>query len=322
MTHDLLLGNQQLLDRLDALLAQDRLPHCFLISGPVGSGKKPLSRLICAAYLCTAPQGRPCLHCPQCRKVLSGTHPDVVVVDQPDKQTVPVALVRQACADAYIRPNEGARKIYLFPRAHDLNPQGQNTLLKILEEPPAYGVFLLLTDNPDRILPTVRSRCATLSLSPLPVTTILGELQRRFPQADPSACRTAAEQSGGFLGPAITALQATPSTSHTTSFGAVYAARDRLALLQLTTGLERLSHEQLQDTLQQWLELLCAALRSRAGIPSGSEADAIARSHTEQELSEGIDTLRCALEYCHFYVSAGHIMGMLAARLSPPHRGR
>lgn len=104
-----LLGNQQLHSRLQAALRQERLPHCFLLAGPEGSGKKPLAQLLCAAFLCTDSQHRPCLHCAQCRKVYAGTHPDVIVVDEPGKRTVPVELVRQARADAYIRPNEASR---------------------------------------------------------------------------------------------------------------------------------------------------------------------------------------------------------------------
>ncbi len=311
-----LLGNQQLHSRLQAALRQERLPHCFLLAGPEGSGKKPLAQLLCAAFLCTDSQHRPCLHCAQCRKVYAGTHPDVIVVDEPVKRTVPVELVRQARADAYIRPNEGVRKVYLFPRAHDLNASGQNALLKILEEPPAYGVFLLLTTNPDRILPTVRSRCAVLSLSPLEPQLLMESLHRRFPQASLAQCQQAAAQSGGFLGPAIAAMQPEQAVSpQVQSFADAFSRHDRLAMLQLTTKLERTDREHLMTLLQQWLELLSGALRSRAGASAPQLCQAVARGRTEQEIFNAIETLRRALEYCNFNVGAGHILGMLAARL-------
>lgn len=311
-----LLGNLQLHRRIEAALQQQRLPHCFLLAGPEGSGKQPLSLLLCAAFLCTDPSHRPCLHCAQCRKVYARTHPDVIVVDDPSKRTVPVDLVRQARADAYIRPNEGARKIYIFPRAHDLNAAGQNALLKLLEEPPAYGVFLLLTTNPDRILPTVRSRCAVLSLSPLEPSILADELHRRFPLADAAACSRAAAQSGGFLGPAIAAMQPDQAVPpQVQAFADAFCRHDRLAMLQLTTKLERTDREHLSQLFGQWLELLSGALRSRAGAPASQLCQSIARGRTEQEIFSAIEALRCALEYCNFNVGAGHILGMLAARL-------
>ena len=88
---------------------------------------------------CTAPGERPCGVCPQCRKVLDGAHPDICIVDDPEKKTIPVKLVRDACTDLYIRPNEGQRKIYLFPRAQDLNQQHLITEKKISGVPVTDG---------------------------------------------------------------------------------------------------------------------------------------------------------------------------------------
>ena len=176
MNFGTLLGNDTLKQRLAAVLSGGKLHHSYLLCGPVGSGKHTLAQLLCAAMECTAPQ-KPCLRCPQCHKVLHGTHPDIITVDDPEKKQLPVKLIRETCADLYIRPNEGTKKIYLIPRAQDLNPQGQNALLKCMEEPPEYGVFLLLTDNAERLLPTVRSRCVELRLQPLPESVLLPALR-------------------------------------------------------------------------------------------------------------------------------------------------
>ena len=161
MSFDSLLGNEQLKSGLTRSLAAGHASHFYLISGPQGSGKHSLARLLSAALVCRG-ENAPCMSCPACRKALSGAHPDVITVDDPEKKTVSVSLVRQAKADIYVRPNEAPRKVYIFPRAQDMGLEGQNALLKVLEEPPEYGVFLLLTDNPQKLLPTVRSRCAAL----------------------------------------------------------------------------------------------------------------------------------------------------------------
>ena len=108
---------------------------------------------------CTAPGEKPCGTCPACRKALKGEHPDIITVDS-DKATVPIAEIRAMQADAYIKPNEGRRKVYIIPRARDMQGPAQNALLKLLEEPPAGVYFLLCATNPTLLLPTVRSRCA------------------------------------------------------------------------------------------------------------------------------------------------------------------
>ena len=182
MGFDALLGNDRLKQNLTRSLAKGHVSHFYLISGPEGSGKHTLAKLLAAAILCQGTD-KPCGRCTPCRKVMDGSHPDFITVDDPEKKTVTVDLIRQARADVYIQPNESEYKIYMFPRAQDMGLPGQNALLKILEEPPKYGVFLLLTDNPDKLLPTVRSRCTELNMQALPEDVLRSHLRREFPQA-------------------------------------------------------------------------------------------------------------------------------------------
>ena len=164
MAFETLLGNRQLKQNLAGSLARGHISHFYLISGPRGSGKRTLARLLAAAILCRE-GSKPCLRCGICRRVTEGNHPDVITVEDPEHKAVAVKIVREYREDAFIRPNESDHKIYIFPQ--ELGIEGQNALLKILEEPPKYGVFILLTDNPERLLPTVRSRCTELKLLPL-----------------------------------------------------------------------------------------------------------------------------------------------------------
>ena len=130
MGFETLLGNERLKDNLTGSLRRGHISHFYLISGPAGSGRHTLAKLLAAAILCREPDA-PCLHCRVCRKVLDGNHPDFITVDDPEKKTVPVDLIRQARADIFVRPNESDHKIYLFPRAQDMGLPGQNALLKV-----------------------------------------------------------------------------------------------------------------------------------------------------------------------------------------------
>ena len=133
MGFDALLGNERLKQNLVKTLHSGRISHFYLISGPEGSGKHTLADLLAAAILCQGAH-KPCGGCTPCRKVREKVHPDYITIDDPEKKTVPVDLIREARADIYIQPNESEHKIYLFPRAQDMGLPGQNALLKVLEE--------------------------------------------------------------------------------------------------------------------------------------------------------------------------------------------
>ena len=98
-------GNEQLKANLSVAIDRGQSGHFYLISGPAGSGKKTLAGILMAALLCSSPGYRPCGTCNPCRKVLSGNHPDLITVDDDEHKTIPVALIRQARSDLFIRPN-------------------------------------------------------------------------------------------------------------------------------------------------------------------------------------------------------------------------
>ena len=144
----------------------DPLSHAYLVTGGSGDSRAALVKRLTAAYLCQG-DDPPCGRCRPCRKVEAGAHPDVSrTAPAPDKQEITVEQIRALRADAYIRPNEGKRKVYVISPADAMNPAAQNALLKVLEEGPAYAAFLLDTDRPGKLLDTVRSRCELLALPP------------------------------------------------------------------------------------------------------------------------------------------------------------
>lgn len=142
------------------------LSHAYLLTGGSADSRAALAKRLTAAYLCEGDRP-PCGACRACRKVSADTHPDVSrTAPAPDKREIAVDQIRSLRADAYIRPNEGRRKVYIIDPADAMNPAAQNALLKVLEEGPSYAAFLLLAERPGLLLDTVRSRCELLALPP------------------------------------------------------------------------------------------------------------------------------------------------------------
>lgn len=314
MPFDQLLGNDALKSRLASEARQGRLSHCYLIAGPEGSGKRTLARLVAAAAQCEA-GAPPCGVCLPCRKVLAGVHPDVSVVDDPDHKQLPAERVRAARAGVFIRPNEGRRKILIFPRAQDMNAAGQNALLKLLEEPPAYAMFLLLADTAEKLLPTIRSRCAALRLAPLPDGLLRAELARRFPDAPPDRLGAALSGSGGFLGRAVALLEAEP-LPQTPQFAKAYGEGDTLELLSLFCSMEKLNRDRLLPVVQEFRRLIVEALLYRQGATAASPAAmAVAVRRTPQALLAAAGALEEAAADCRANVNTATICAALFARL-------
>lgn len=310
MGFETLLGNERLKDNLKSSLGRGRISHFYLISGPEGAGKHTLARLLAAAILC-AETNRPCGRCGPCRKVMEGNHPDFITVEDPEHKNIAVKIVRQIREDVFIRPNESEHKIYLF--AQDLGVEGQNALLKILEEPPKYGVFILLTDNPEKLLPTVRSRCTELAMQALSADTLKKELGREFPDASAEDISGAIQRSGGWLGQAKKLLENGGTIPpQTESFVKSYAARDAMGLVQTLVPMEKWKREALCEILSGWIGLLEDALACRSGLPTVSRfAREISAGRSSQELMAGIRSLKKALEYTQGNVSPAAVCGWL-----------
>lgn len=162
-----LAGNDRLKQQLGPRLAARQLGHALILSGPAGSGKHTLASIIAGAMVCSGDGAAPCGSCSDCKKASAGIHPDIITVSPEEEgKAITVDQIRQIRADAHIRPNEAPRKVYVVEQAHRLRDEAQNAMLKLLEEGPAYAVFLLLAENGGALLTTVRSRCEELLLTP------------------------------------------------------------------------------------------------------------------------------------------------------------
>lgn len=266
-------------------MAQEQIPFPATILTGGGEARRARARRMAQALVCSAPpERRPCGVCRDCRKVAEGIHPDVIPVERfmAEKDfggEIKVDPIRALRADAFIRPNEAARKVYVIDNAQKMNLNAQNALLKLLEEGPEYAAFLLLCDHSGALLETIRSRCALLHLE-----------EDDLEAADPDALALARAVCAG-------------------------SELERAALL---ARLEQAKPDQkkLEGFLEGLAEVFeDAALGGVTGRFRTGEAQALAERWDRPKLLAWAAEARRAREMLPFHVGAGHVLGWLGVRL-------
>lgn len=159
------IGNEKIKEQLTFLHNSGRLPHAIVIEGENGLGKRTLALEIALNLFCRSEGDRPCRQCPQCLKVLKHIHPDIYEYSAPGgPRSFHVDVVRDIKQDVFIQPNEADYKVYILGNCQCMSESAQNAILKILEEPPEYALFILTADTKSALLETVLSRSVVISL--------------------------------------------------------------------------------------------------------------------------------------------------------------
>ncbi|UFA51211.1 DNA polymerase III subunit gamma/tau [Deinococcus radiophilus] len=171
---DQVIGQEHIKGVLKAALDQGRVGHAYLFSGPRGVGKTTTARLIAMTANCTGPEPKPCGECESCRAVRAGSHPDVLEIDAASNNSVDD--VRDLREKVGLAPMRGGKKIYILDEAHMMSRAAFNALLKTLEEPPEHVIFILATTEPEKIIPTILSRCQHYRFRRLSADEIAGKL--------------------------------------------------------------------------------------------------------------------------------------------------
>ena len=158
-------GHKDILKYISSAVENNRVSHAYILNGERGSGKKMLANLFAMTLLCETGDNEPCGKCHSCKQAESGNHPDIIRVTHEKPNSISVDDIRtQVNNTVDIKPYQGPYKVYIIPQADMMTPQAQNAILKTIEEPPSYAVFLLLTENAETLLPTIRSRCVMMKL--------------------------------------------------------------------------------------------------------------------------------------------------------------
>jgi DNA polymerase-3 subunit delta' len=234
------LGNTATVTHLRESVRAGRFPHSLILAGPRGAGKYTLALMLARAVNCLEPTesgGLPdfCGHCANCTRIagsanldervaeaiaarddlretdkretriLVQTHPDVLVIPpDPPQLLIKLGQVRQAIHAAYYRPPVEARRAFTVFTSSAFMKEAANSLLKVLEEPPDYTTLILLTENPQELLPTIRSRAVIHRLGALPPSELEALLAARRPELKPKDRTLAARLAEGAVGRALT----------------------------------------------------------------------------------------------------------------------
>lgn len=270
--------------------------HAYLFSGPSQIGKTTLARVFAQAICCQSADGEPpCGVCAACRRCARDAHPDVrlILPQGRDGQEFLIDQVRELIHEATLSPIMGRHKVFILSEVDRANASAMNALLKTLEEPPPSVVLLLTSSNPQRLLPTIVSRCQVLSLRPIPVALVEGRLMEAGVKEEEAVLL--ARLSGGRLGWALAALD------QPTMWEARAAALDELVRLTEENRWERLATaatlaNQSADVVEKlalwttwWRDLLLAQHRCSGAITHIDRRETVeaeaGRFSTDQVLS-------------------------------------
>lgn len=198
-----ILGNEQIKEHFQKAIAGRKPSHAYILTGEKGMGKKTLAKAFAMTLLCQESGEEPCYECSSCRQFMTDNNPDVIYVSHEKPNSIGVDDIRkQINEDIMIKPYSSQYKIYIVDESEKMTVQAQNALLKTIEEPPAYGVLILLTTNADGLLQTILSRCVVLKMNPLHDKVLKDYLIRNTGAGEEQADVTAAFARGN-LGKAI-----------------------------------------------------------------------------------------------------------------------
>lgn len=204
-------GESDIVKTLKNSLDNDRISHAYLFSGPRGVGKTTSARLIAKGVNClkNGISSSPCNECENCREIDNGSFIDLIEIDAASNRGIDE--IRELKDKINYQPSKGRKKIYIIDEVHMLTKEAFNALLKTLEEPPEHVIFILATTEPDKILPTIISRCQRYDFKSLTYTEIKDKLSEiccgENVEIDEGSLGLIYESSGGSMRDAISILE-------------------------------------------------------------------------------------------------------------------
>lgn len=172
-----IIGQDHIVGTLKNAIGKDRLAHAYLFAGPRGVGKTSTARILAKALNCKeGPTLKPCQKCSSCLEINQGRSLDVIEIDGASNRGIDE--IRALRENVKFSPTQGKYKVYIIDEVHQITPDGFNALLKTLEEPPAFVKFIFATTHPQKVMPTIISRCQRMDFRRITVIEIIAQLEK------------------------------------------------------------------------------------------------------------------------------------------------
>lgn len=234
------IGRSDIQEMIRLAVTNNTVAHAYLFYGPQGSGKQTVADYFAAALNCLQGDGRPCCVCSACRKAAEHIHPDICHI-APDGKSLKIDQIRQIRKNASLKAQEGRYQVFILAGVDQMTAEAANSLLKFLEEPPGHTVFMLLSENPAGLPPTVVSRCQPVMLRRLKDEEINRILERaatlsadekeriaRLAGGIPGRALSLAKEDGAFQ-EAADALSELTGTAAISALAGMWAEKENLA---------------------------------------------------------------------------------------------
>lgn len=198
-----IIGHGDIVKHFKSSIELGKISHAYILNGEKGVGKKTVASVVSKSLQCESGEPDPCGKCRSCLQAETGNQPDIIWVNHEKPNLISVDEIRtQIINDISLKPYSSRYKIYIVPDAQLLNPQAQNALLKTLEEPPEYAIIMLLTNNVDKFLPTILSRCVIMNFKPVEPLDMI-EYLTQVVGVDVQKARFCTDFAQGNLGKAV-----------------------------------------------------------------------------------------------------------------------
>ena len=297
-----IVGHEQIKEHMQAAIRDKKPFHAYLFQGEEGVGKEALARTFAAGLQCQSESAdKPCKECVSCRQMESGNQPDVIWVTR-EKASLGVDEIReQLCNTMDIKPFSSPYKIYLVPEAEKMTEAAQNALLKTIEEPPEYGIVILMTSNISALLPTIQSRCLTMEFRPLS-TAVVESYVKEHCQVPDYQAEIDASYAQGSIGKAKEAATSQEFADMTANALKILKYANTMEVYELTEAIKTLTANKNNindylDIFQFWFRdvLMFKATREIDNLVFKQEINFI-REQASERSYENIEKILEALE--------------------------
>lgn len=243
-------GQQHIVKTLQNAVKQNKIAHAYLFCGPRGTGKTTIAKIFAKAINCENLEHKPCLECSNCLAVQDGSHPDVIEIDAASNNGVDE--VRELIEKVKYAPLKGKFKVYIIDEVHMMSAGAFNALLKTIEEPPEHVIFIFATTEPQKVLPTIISRCQRYDFTKVSISDmkerLITVLNQEHVKYDDEAIRLICQLADGGVRDAFSILdqviayaQDEVQTHHVNEIYGIMTVKEKIELLQMVGNKDALN---------------------------------------------------------------------------------